>query len=119
MSIEDYVDHQIDVVVRRTKYRLRKAEERSHILEGLIIALDNIDEIVALIRAAANVEEARQGLMARFGLCEIQAQHILDMPLRRLTALEQDKIRDEYDGAAEDDQGTQGDPEATRRSPSV
>ncbi|HEX2196031.1 MAG TPA: DNA gyrase subunit A, partial [Actinomycetota bacterium] len=94
--VEAYITHQIDVVVRRTRYRLRKAEERSHILEGLIIALDNIDEIVALIRAAADTEEARGGLMARFGLSEIQANHILDMPLRRLTALEQDKIRDEH-----------------------
>jgi DNA gyrase subunit A len=95
--IEAYITHQIDVVVRRTRYRLRKAEERSHILEGLIIALDHIDEIVALIRAAADTEEARGGLMARFGLSEIQAQHILDMPLRRLTALEQDKIRAEHE----------------------
>ena len=95
--IAAYITHQIDVVVRRTRYRLRKAEERSHILEGLIIALDHIDEIVALIRAAADVEEARNGLIARFGLSEIQAQHILDMPLRRLTALEQDKIREEYE----------------------
>jgi len=95
--IEAYITHQIDVVVRRSRYRLRKAEERSHILEGLIIALDHIDEIVALIRAAADTEEARGGLMARFGLSEVQAQHILDMPLRRLTALEQDKIRAEHD----------------------
>ncbi|MGH2779179.1 MAG: DNA gyrase C-terminal beta-propeller domain-containing protein, partial [Actinomycetota bacterium] len=80
-----------------TQYRLRKAEERSHILEGLIIALDNIDDIVALIRAAADAEEARNGLIARYGLTETQANHILDMPLRRLTALEQDKIRDEYE----------------------
>jgi DNA gyrase subunit A len=94
--IEAYITHQIEVIVRRTRYRLRKAEERSHILEGLIIALDHIDEIVALIRAAADTEEARGGLMARFGLSEIQAQHILDMPLRRLTALEQDKIREEH-----------------------
>ncbi|HYO61486.1 MAG TPA: DNA gyrase C-terminal beta-propeller domain-containing protein, partial [Actinomycetota bacterium] len=94
--VEAYITHQIDVVVRRTRYRLRKAEERSHILEGLIIALDNIDEIVALIRAAADTGEARDGLMARFGLTEIQANHILDMPLRRLTALEQDKIREEH-----------------------
>ncbi|MGH2809216.1 MAG: DNA gyrase subunit A [Actinomycetota bacterium] len=94
--IEAYITHQIDVVVRRTRFRLRKAEERSHILEGLIIALDHIDEIVALIRAAADTEEARGGLMARYGLSEVQAQHILDMPLRRLTALEQDKIRDEH-----------------------
>ena len=95
--IEAYITHQIDVIMRRTRYRLRKAEERSHILEGLIIALDHIDEIVALIRAAADTEEARGGLMARFGLSEIQAQHILDMPLRRLTALEQDKIRAEHE----------------------
>ncbi len=94
--IEAYVTHQIEVTVRRTRYRLRKAEERSHILEGLIIALDHIDDVVALIRAAADVEEARGGLMATFGLSEAQAQHILDMPLRRLTALEQDKIREEH-----------------------
>jgi DNA gyrase subunit A len=95
--IEAYVTHQIEVVVRRTKFRLKKAEERSHILEGLIIALDHIDEIVALIRASADTEEARDGLIANYGLSLIQAQHILDMPLRRLTALEQDKIREEYD----------------------
>ena len=94
--INEYITHQISVVTRRTRYRLRKAEERAHILEGLIIALDNIDEIVALIRAAADTEEARGGLMARFGLSEVQANHILDMPLRRLTALEQDKIREEH-----------------------
>jgi len=95
--IEAYVTHQIEVVLRRTRYRLKKAEERSHILEGLIIALDHIDEIVALIRASADTEEARDGLIANYGLSPIQAQHILDMPLRRLTALEQDKIREEYD----------------------
>ncbi|MFN2594018.1 MAG: DNA topoisomerase (ATP-hydrolyzing), partial [Actinomycetota bacterium] len=95
-AIHEYITHQVDVIVRRTRFRLRKAEERSHILEGLIIALDHIDEIVALIRAAADTEEARMGLIARFGLTEIQAQHILDMPLRRLTALEQDKIREEH-----------------------
>ena len=92
----EYITHQIDVITRRTRFRLRKAEERSHILEGLIIALDNIDEIVALIRSAADVEKARGGLIASFGLTEVQAQHILDMPLRRLTALEQDKIRAEH-----------------------
>jgi DNA gyrase subunit A len=91
-----YISHQIEVITRRTRFRLRKAEERSHILEGLIIALDHIDEIVALIRAAADTEEAKLGLIARFGLSDTQAQHILDMPLRRLTALEQDKIREEH-----------------------
>jgi DNA gyrase subunit A len=94
--IHAYITHQINVVVRRTRFRLRKAEERSHILEGLIIALDRIDEIIELIRASANAEEARQGLIAGYGLSEPQAQHILDMQLRRLTALEQDKIRDEH-----------------------
>ncbi|MDP9223796.1 MAG: DNA gyrase subunit A, partial [Actinomycetota bacterium] len=93
--INEYINHQMSVITRRTRYRLRKAKERSHILEGLIIALDHIDEIVALIRNAADVEEARQGLIAGFRLTEIQANHILDMPLRRLTALEQDKIREE------------------------
>jgi DNA gyrase subunit A len=95
--INEYINHQMAVITRRTRFRLRKAKERSHILEGLIIALDHIDEIVALIRNAADVDEARQGLMAGFRLSEIQASHILDMPLRRLTALEQDKIREEYD----------------------
>ncbi|MQA99578.1 MAG: DNA gyrase subunit A [Actinobacteria bacterium] len=95
--IHEYIAHQFQVITRRTRYRLRKAEERSHILEGLVIALDNLDEIIPLIRAAANVEEARDGLISRFGLSGIQAQHILDMPLRRLTALEQDKIREEYE----------------------
>jgi DNA gyrase subunit A len=94
--INEYINHQMAVITRRTRYRLRKAKERSHILEGLIIALDHIDEIVALIRNAADVDEARQGLMAGFRLSEIQANHILDMPLRRLTALEQDKIREEH-----------------------
>lgn len=95
--IEAYISHQVDVVIRRTRYRLRRAEERLHIVEGLIIALDNIDAIVALIRAAADVSEARAALIERFGLSEIQAQHILDMPLRRLTALEQGKVREEAD----------------------
>jgi DNA gyrase subunit A len=94
--VQAYITHQIEVIVRRTRFRLRKAEERSHILEGLIVALDHIDEIVALIRAAADTDEAKMGLIVRYGLSEVQAQHILDMPLRRLTALEQDKIREEH-----------------------
>jgi DNA gyrase subunit A len=93
--ISHYVTHQIEVVRRRTAFRKRKAEERLHILEGLIIALDNLDDVIELIRNSADTDEARQGLIAGFGLSEIQAQHILDMPLRRLTALEQDKIRGE------------------------
>jgi DNA gyrase subunit A len=116
--IEHYVTHQIDVVVRRTRYRLRKAEERAHILEGLIVALDHIDEIIELIRASANTDEAKQGLMARYGLSEVQSHHILDMPLRRLTALEQDKIREEYEDLQRviaDLQGILADPSKVRR----
>ena len=96
--IRHYIEHQVSVIVRRTEYRLRKARERAHILEGLIVALDNIEEIIDLIRASSSVEEARGGLIDRFTLSEVQAQHILDMPLRRLTALEQDKIREEHAG---------------------
>jgi len=94
--IEHYVGHRREVVVRRTRYDLREAEKRAHILEGLKIALDHIDEIVALIRAAADTEAARSGLMARFGLSEIQANAILEMRLSRLTGLERKKVEDEY-----------------------
>ncbi|MBA2273141.1 MAG: DNA gyrase subunit A [Actinobacteria bacterium] len=93
--IEHYISHQIEVIVRRTRFRLNKAEQRLHIVEGLIVALDHIDEIVALIRAAPDAGVARTGLIERFALSETQAQHILDMPLRRLTGLEQNKIRAE------------------------
>ena len=92
-----FVDHRHEVVVRRTEYELRKAEERAHILEGLIIASDNIDEVIALIRASENVEAARNGLMERFKLTELQAKAIVEMRLRQLTGLEQDKLREEYD----------------------
>ncbi|HYZ47176.1 MAG TPA: DNA gyrase subunit A [Actinomycetota bacterium] len=94
--IRYYVEHQTTVIERRTQYRLRKARERAHILEGLIIALDNIEAVIELIRASSSVEAARTSLMDTFGLTEVQAQHILDMPLRRLTALEQEKIREEH-----------------------
>jgi DNA gyrase subunit A len=94
--IEHYVTHRREVVVRRTRYDLREAEKRAHILEGLKIALDHIDEIVALIRAAADTEGARTGLMGRFGLSEIQANAILEMRLSRLTGLERKKVEDEY-----------------------
>lgn len=94
--IELFVEHRHDVVVRRTKYELRKAEERAHILEGLLIALDNIDEVIALIRASSTPEEARTGLMEKFELSEVQARAILDMRLQKLTGLERDKIRDEH-----------------------
>jgi DNA gyrase subunit A len=90
-----YVEHQLEVIERRSQFRLNKAEARAHILRGLLIALDHIDEVVRIIRSSANVDEARVGLMDGFELSEIQANHILDMPLRRLTALETTKLRDE------------------------
>lgn len=95
--IHYFVEHRHEVVVRRTQYELRKAEERAHILQGLIIASDNIDEVIALIRASANAEEARAKLIERFELTEIQAKAIVEMRLRQLTGLEQDKLRAEYD----------------------
>ncbi|WP_424493462.1 DNA gyrase subunit A [Salinimicrobium sp. GXAS 041] len=94
--IYHFVEHRHDVVVRRTTYELRKAEERAHILEGLIIASDNIDEVIALIRASNNADEARAKLIERFELTEIQAKAIVEMRLRQLTGLEQDKLRAEY-----------------------
>ena len=95
--IGHYVDHQMDVIERRTTFRLGKAEDRAHIVEGLLVALDNIDEVVAIIRGSEDTEAARNALMETFELSEIQAQHILDMPLRRLTALETSKLREEHD----------------------
>jgi DNA gyrase subunit A len=94
--LKHFLSHRKDVVLRRTRYELRKAEERAHILEGLKIALDHLDEIIALIRASRSPEEARQGLMSAYPLSEIQAQAILDMKLQRLTGLERDKIIGEY-----------------------
>ena len=92
-----YLEHQKVVIIRRTKFDLEKAEARAHILEGLIIALDNIDEVVELIKKSPDVPSARDGLMARFGLSDKQAQAILDMRLQRLTGLERDKIVSEYE----------------------
>ena len=91
----NYIDHQIDVIQRRTRYELRKAEERAHILEGLVIALDNIDEVISIIRSSRDDAEARARLIERFGLSEVQANHILEMRLRRLTGLEREKIETE------------------------
>ncbi|WP_127530047.1 DNA gyrase subunit A [Paenibacillus kobensis] len=91
-----YLQHQIEVIRRRTEYDLKKAEARAHILEGLRIALDNLDEVIALIRGSRTTEDAREGLIARFGLSLEQAQAILDMRLQRLTGLERDKIEAEY-----------------------
>ncbi|MEC8547494.1 MAG: DNA gyrase subunit A [Bacteroidota bacterium] len=95
--IHFFVEHRHDVVVRRTKYELRKAEERAHVLEGLIIASDNIDEVIAIIRASVNPEEAKTNLISKFQLSEVQAKAIVDMRLRQLTGLEQDKLRSEFD----------------------
>jgi DNA gyrase subunit A len=94
--IKLFIDHRHEVVVRRTKYELNEAEKRAHILEGLLIALDNLDEVIALIRGSKTPEEARNGLMVKFELSEIQARAILDMRLQKLTGLERDKIKEEY-----------------------
>ncbi|MCI8662001.1 MAG: DNA gyrase subunit A [Hungatella sp.] len=91
-----YLDHQKDVVTRRTKYDLNKAEERAHILEGLLIALDNIDEVIRIIRSSENVQTAKQQLMERFGLSDAQSQAIVDMRLRALTGLERSRLEAEY-----------------------
>ncbi len=94
--IVHFVAHRIDVIIRRAKYELRKAEERAHILEGLLIALDHLDEIIALIRGSQTPEIAREGLMSNYELTEIQARAILDLRLQKLTGLERDKIKEEY-----------------------
>src|SRR5210317_61583 len=94
--IHYFVEHRHDVVVRRTQYELKKAEARAHILEGLIIASDNIDEVISIIRGSQNADAARESLMERFKLSEIQAKAIVEMRLRQLTGLEQDKLRNEY-----------------------
>jgi DNA gyrase subunit A len=95
--IVHFVDHRHEVVVRRTQYDLRKAQERAHILKGLLIALDHLDQVIAIIRGSQTPEIAREGLMTNFQLDEIQSRAILDMRLQRLTGLERDKIREEYD----------------------
>src|SRR5690606_614131 len=94
--IKNFVEHRHEVVTRRTLYELNEAEKRAHILEGYLIALDNLDEVIALIRSSVDPETARDGLMTRFGLTEIQARAILDMRLQRLTGLEREKIQQEY-----------------------
>lgn len=94
--IKYFVEHRHEVVIRRTKYELAEAEKRAHILEGYLIALDNLDEVISLIRSSSDPDAAREGLMSRFGLSEIQAKAILDMRLQRLTGLERDKIQQEY-----------------------
>ncbi len=92
-----YIKHQEEVVTRRTQYDLNKAEERDHILQGLLIALDNIDEVIHIIRSSANAQKAKEGLIARFALTDVQAQAIVDMRLRALTGLEREKLEQEHD----------------------
>src|SRR6185503_4483850 len=94
-TIRHYVRHQVEVIVRRTRYRLRKAEERAHILRGLVKALDALDEVIALIRRSPTADEARSGLITLLDIDEIQANAILDMQLRKLAAMERQKIIDE------------------------
>ncbi|MBX2890182.1 MAG: DNA gyrase subunit A [Saprospiraceae bacterium] len=96
-QIDEFIKFRLEVIIRRTQYELRKAEERAHILEGLLIALDHLDEVIALIRASKDADEAREGLMAQFGLTEIQAKAILAMRLQQLTGLERDKVKLEYE----------------------
>ncbi len=101
LSLKEIIGHfiqfRLEVIVRRTRYDLRKAEERAHILEGLLIALDHLDEVISLIRSSKTVEEARTGLMERFELSELQSRAILDMRLQKLTGLEREKIKEEYE----------------------
>src|SRR5699024_7936329 len=94
--LQHYLDHQVDIIKRRTAFELRKAEARAHILEGLRVALDHLDEVIHLIRNSKTTDIARNGLMERFNLSEKQAQAILDMRLQRLTGLEREKIEEEY-----------------------
>ncbi|MGN6181717.1 MAG: DNA gyrase subunit A, partial [Mucilaginibacter sp.] len=95
--IHHFVEHRHEVVIRRAKFELAEAQKRAHILEGLLIALDHLDEVIRLIRASATPDEAREGLIEKFGLSDVQARAILDMTLRRLTGLERDKIKAEYE----------------------
>ena len=95
--VKHFVEHRHDVVVRRTEYELRQAEKRAHVLEGLLIAIDNLDAVITLIRASATVDEAKSGLMTEFKLSDVQAKAILEMRLQKLTGLERDKIKSEYE----------------------
>ena len=99
--IVHFVDHRHEVVVRRTKYELKKAEDRAHILEGLIIASDNIDDMISIIKASKNADDARLNLVKKYDLSENQSKAIVEMRLRQLTGLEQDKLRNEYDSLVE------------------
>ncbi len=96
-TIAEYIDHQVEIIRRRTEYRLRKARERAHVLEGLIVALENLDDVIQLIRNSASADAALSELMETYDLSEVQARAILDLPLRRLAALERQRIAEEYD----------------------
>lgn len=100
--IRYYVDHQVEVVTRRTKFDLDKAERRAHIIEGLFIALDNIDRVIAIVRSSKDDKEVKEKLLEEFGLSDVQSQAILDMRIRRLTGLERERLQDEYDKLVED-----------------
>ena len=91
------MEHRLDVVVRRSRYELEQAQKKAHILQGLLIALDHLDEVIALIRSSANPDTARTGLMEKFGLSDAQARAILEMRLQKLTGLEREKIKNEYE----------------------
>ena len=95
--VEYFIDHRHEVVVRRATYELKQAEKRAHILEGLIIAINNLDEVIKLIRSSRTPEDAKNGLINNFGLTEIQAKAILDLRLQKLTGLEMDKIKSEHE----------------------
>ena len=95
--IEEFIKFRLEVIIRRTRFELKKAEDRAHILEGYLIALDHLDEIIALIRASRTVDDAKNGLMERFGLSDIQSKAILEMRLQKLTGLERDKVKQEYE----------------------
>ena len=95
-ALQIYIDHRLDVITRRTQFELKKARARAHILEGLLIALANLDDVIQTIRQSPDVETAKERLMSRFKLSDLQAQAILDMQLRRLAALERQKIEDEH-----------------------
>lgn len=95
--IEEFIKFRLDVIVRRTKFELKEAEAKAHILEGLLIALDNLDEVIAIIRGSKTVDDAKMGLMTRFSLSDLQSKAILEMRLQRLTGLERDKVRGEYE----------------------
>ena len=117
-ALQVYVAHQREVITRRSEYRLRRAQERAHVLEGLLKALDHLDEVIALIRSSQTANEAKQGLMDRFEMSEVQAQAVLDMRLRRLAALERAELEDEYQALQETIAGLEailGDPEELDR----